>query len=65
MCTVGAKRHIVITAGLPEGAKFIRGWYDGEHNIFGLLYEHESFPETPDGEPWRILQVLWMDKGMN
>lgn len=37
------------TKGLPVGARFVRSFYDEQHDIVVFVFEHPSFPEVPEG----------------
>ena len=46
----GADGDIVeCVEGLPDGARYVRGFYDAEKGLVGLVFEHESFKEVPWG----------------
>ena len=34
--------------GLPAGAVFVRGYYDGMSNVFGLVFEHPDWEAVRD-----------------
>ena len=42
--------NLVGLNGVPDGAVLVNVRHSWEHRAFCLLYEHESFPEVPDGE---------------
>lgn len=47
--------------GLPEGAKFLRAWYDGSTPGDGeivLLFEHDSWPDNTEGERYPVVDVV-------
>lgn len=39
-----------VDRGIPLGAKRVGAGYDFERDSFYLVFEHESFPEVPEGE---------------
>jgi hypothetical protein len=39
----------ITRSDLPKDAKFIDAHYDMQRRAFLAVYEHESFPETPEG----------------
>jgi len=40
-----------VISGIPEGAIFMRGFYDSQRDVFGLVYYHASF-ESDEGDKW-------------
>lgn len=57
-------RLAVVTAGLPEGARLCGATFDG--SLLILAFEHESFPETPEGGELPVRRIgysLFTDVG--
>lgn len=55
--TIGDHYIFRTIRGVPVGAKIVRCWVRQEvepHGVFVILFEHESWPETPLGEPYEV-----------
>ena len=35
--------------GIPEGAAFVRSYYNERFDVVTLVWEHPTFPEVPEG----------------
>lgn len=51
---IGDGSIIRCVEGIPQGAKFINSYFDVERDCACLVFEHQSFPNTP---PWEILPI--------
>lgn len=45
--------------GVPTDAKYLRGFYDSQSDLFGLVFEHESFAETQRGQALPNIYVTY------
>jgi hypothetical protein len=50
---------IICIEGLPVGAKYIRCFYDSERDMLCMVFEHKSFAEVEQGNPFPMIIVSW------
>jgi hypothetical protein len=51
-------QSIRVQNGVLPGARFVRGWYEGEeapNGCFCLLFEHEDWTDVADGASYPVL----------
>lgn len=56
--TIGRGDKIVTEYGLPEGARFLRAWYDGAEmpdGVIVMLFEHDLWSDTEEGQPFEVI----------
>lgn len=45
--------------GVPSDAKYIRSFYDPEHDFLILVFEHSSFPEVDEGGQFPLINIVF------
>lgn len=50
MFTQGAISFLRCEKGLPEGAAFVRSYYNEPRDVVTLIWEHPTFPEVREGD---------------
>jgi len=44
--------------GIPEGTKFVRGFYDSQRNAYGAVFEHPDWEEVEEGAFLPTIEAL-------
>ncbi len=57
--TIGDDRVIRCIDGVPEGTKFITGFFDYHTRLFELVFEHEDWPIVGPGCRLPIMHVTY------
>ena len=53
----------VLKNNLPCDAKFITAYYEPDRRALVVIYEHDSFPETPEGEMLPLGKMdCWLER---